>query len=694
MSDRTSLGWQTVSLFGYGITVSLCLGLVVAGAPAIAQLVPDNTLGAESSRVSPGQIREIPNERIEGGAIRGSSLFHSFQEFNVGEGRGVYFANPAGIETILSRVTGTNRSDIFGRLGVLGNADLFLLNPNGIVFGPNATLDIRGSFVATTADRFTFPGGETFSASDPQAAPLLSVNVTPGLQYGRLSRASGEALAPEAGTIVNQGNLSVGQNLTLGGENLALQGQLRAGQDLHLRATDTLQIRDSATLPFIANAGRHLRIQGNQSVDIFALNHPQSGLFSGGDIRLRSPNPVGADAHFFAGRSFRVERLDGRLAPLFSPNDPVIRARGDVSFQSYRGASLHIFAGGSVTVPGSISIRGTDTPENSIRERVRLSDGRSIVNINGSARPTLDIRAGMRDVGLPGTTGGTTGFNPDPPTITTNGTSANIRIGDIQNPGGTVFLTNQYRPNQTLPGGNIRVGTINTSQERFTPGLARGGNVAIDARESVDIAGEVNTSARAGDEDVAALENRAAATGGNIALFAEGNITTQTLNTSAEAVAQATEIRPNEAGSAEATAQGGNIVLRTENRSLGLVAPTGNIETETINTSATATAEADVSTEIPETDGGTVSGDLTAEASSGSVTLSTNIVTGNIDANSDINLGNILIRDLESSANAEASALASASTAYELDATIDENVGNGGTILVVHHSDYDRLGVG
>ncbi len=72
--------------------------------------------------------------------MRGCNLFHSFQEFNVDEGRGVYFSNPDNIVNILSRVTGDNISQILGTLGVLGNANLFLINPNGIVFGPNARL--------------------------------------------------------------------------------------------------------------------------------------------------------------------------------------------------------------------------------------------------------------------------------------------------------------------------------------------------------------------------------------------------------------------------------------------------------------------------------------------------------------------------------------------------------------------------
>jgi len=62
---------------------------------AIAQIIPDNTLGQESSRTVPDTINNLPSDRIEGGATRGSSLFHSFGEFNIGEGRGAYFGNPS-----------------------------------------------------------------------------------------------------------------------------------------------------------------------------------------------------------------------------------------------------------------------------------------------------------------------------------------------------------------------------------------------------------------------------------------------------------------------------------------------------------------------------------------------------------------------------------------------------------------------
>ncbi|MGB3650042.1 MAG: filamentous hemagglutinin N-terminal domain-containing protein, partial [Rivularia sp. (in: cyanobacteria)] len=91
-----------------------------------AQLIPDN-MGKESSTVNPSIERDL----IEGGAIRNNNLFHSFKEFNVNSNQKVYFSNPDNITNILTRVTGSNASKIFGTLGVNGNANLFLINPNG-----------------------------------------------------------------------------------------------------------------------------------------------------------------------------------------------------------------------------------------------------------------------------------------------------------------------------------------------------------------------------------------------------------------------------------------------------------------------------------------------------------------------------------------------------------------------------------
>ena len=140
-----------------------------------AEIVPDNSLETEKSTIrSNVLVKDAPADLIEGGAIRDNNLFHSFDQFNIDNGGRVYFANPDAIANILTRVTGNSISEILGTLGVDGAANLFLLNPNGIVFGENAALDVNGSFLATTADSHVFNNGFEYSASNPDIPPLLS----------------------------------------------------------------------------------------------------------------------------------------------------------------------------------------------------------------------------------------------------------------------------------------------------------------------------------------------------------------------------------------------------------------------------------------------------------------------------------------------------------------------------------------
>ena len=123
---------------------------------AFAQIVPDRTLGSENSVVRSDLVKGAIADYIEGGAIRDKNLFHSFSEFNLNATDRAYFAVPTGVENILTRVTGTDVSHIRGTLGVDGGANLFLLNPKGIIFDRQAQLDIQGSFLATTADSYIF----------------------------------------------------------------------------------------------------------------------------------------------------------------------------------------------------------------------------------------------------------------------------------------------------------------------------------------------------------------------------------------------------------------------------------------------------------------------------------------------------------------------------------------------------------
>ena len=90
---------------------------------------------------------------INGGETAGTNLFHSLRELSVKKEAGIIFNNDPIIQNIFARVTGGEASIIDGLLKTQGEANLFLINPVGIIFGENARLDIGGSFFGTTADK-------------------------------------------------------------------------------------------------------------------------------------------------------------------------------------------------------------------------------------------------------------------------------------------------------------------------------------------------------------------------------------------------------------------------------------------------------------------------------------------------------------------------------------------------------------
>ena len=516
--------WHTVIT----ITVTISATFISLVANSLAQNITlDGSLGKKETLTGPNyEIHQSLGKTV------GNNLFHSFGKFNLGTNESAIFHSTDNIHNILSRVTGSNPSSIDGLIRTLGkDVNLFLINPNGIIFGDNARLDVSGSFVASTADSFVFGDGIEFSATNPQAVPLLEIDLTPGLQYGKNHPSR---------TVKSTGNLTTGKDLKLFAGNLDLQGKLQAGRDLSLKA-DSIKVRDSVTNPFIAGAFNELSIIGKESIDIFALNHPNSGLFSGGDMMLASSNPVVGDIHFWSGGNFQIEKLDRSKGDLFSFYDPIIRSQGDVSFFAYQGASLHILAGGKVDIntavitnPDTIgeSINPTTTPN---LANVTLSDGTSLI-IDGSKKPTLDIRAGVDPavIGNPLGTLGDSGifFNSSivPVTSPNNNpvvTSADITIGDIVilASNGTVLLTNQYKPNSSLQGGDI---TVN-GDGVFGSGIdARGfqgdgSDVFLDSRSNINLIGSltnpfsgintsyINTSSNSGNA-------------GNINLFAKETI--------------------------------------------------------------------------------------------------------------------------------------------------------------------------
>ena len=297
---------------------------------AYAEIVPDNSLGSESSIVTPQSQREL----IEGGAIRDNNLFHSFSEFNINNGQQVYFANPDGITNILTRVTGNNVSEIFGTLGINGAANLFLLNPNGIIFGENAVLDVNGSFLATTANSYIFNNGFEYSASNPETPPLLTINLPLGLQFNSNSRGvevqgrgNNLILNPltfefifrnfrPKGLEVQRGNTLalIGGEINLKGGNLtAFQGRVELGSigeegTVFLNPTEAgftfnyqninnfndINLTDLASIDVSGDGGGNIQLQGKNItlLDNSAIISSTSGQNNGGTIKIAAADTL------------------------------------------------------------------------------------------------------------------------------------------------------------------------------------------------------------------------------------------------------------------------------------------------------------------------------------------------------------------------------------------------------------------
>jgi filamentous hemagglutinin family protein len=288
-----------------GWRLRLLASLIIGGAvtlpefSALAQIQPDSTLGANNSVVDSGvNINGRQGELIEGGLRRRANLYHSFDKFNVNENQRIYFNNPTGVDIILTRVTGNSPSNILGTLGVwdrtnntLGNADLFLINPNGIIFGSNSSLDLNGSFLATTAQSVIFEDGTQFSTLSPQIPQILTVSVPIGLQFGTTPGSivnQSQVLNPPIGLqglAVNQGRTLalIGGDLTLQGGGLtAPAGRIELGSVGGNSQVD-LQRSGKGWVLGYGNVQRFEDIHLNQRATVATVSE-----VGGGDIHLQA----------------------------------------------------------------------------------------------------------------------------------------------------------------------------------------------------------------------------------------------------------------------------------------------------------------------------------------------------------------------------------------------------------------------
>ncbi len=338
---------------------------------ALADIVPDSSLP------QPSRVRTARNQTvITAGTQRGGNLFHSFRQFSVTSGHTASFQGvDSDITNLLVRVTGGNRSRIDGVIEALqadrqiSNANLFLLNPNGIIFGDSASLRLGGSFVATTANSINFADGVQFSATDSQASSLLTVSVPVGLQFGDrpgeivnqsravLRTATGIPVLDESGFLIRGLSVNASQTLALIGGNIALGaesrirtegGRVEIGSVAAVGTVDLVPIKRGWDF-------RYDSIQNFGDVNLFDSSQVDTSGTAAGAIQIR-------------GRQVSFQ-------------EPFASLRADTSTQV--GGNIEVTATDSIEITGILSGIVTSTEAGGRAGDIRLSAQRLILQEGG-----------------------------------------------------------------------------------------------------------------------------------------------------------------------------------------------------------------------------------------------------------------------------------------------------------------------
>jgi filamentous hemagglutinin family protein len=212
------------------------IGIISISPIARAQTYqPSNRIPvADNSRIGT-QVVETTNKNftITGGVNLGQNLLHSFTDFSVPTDGAATFDNSLGKQSIITRVTGRDFSDINGLVNTQG-ANFFLLNPNGIVFGTNAQLNVGQTFVGSTANGIDLVdgGGNTFNFLTNQSKDAQLLTINPNALFNVSSLNMGATL-PSSQGIVNYGTIAPSndnQYVGLIGGNVTLDGQYGGGK--------------------------------------------------------------------------------------------------------------------------------------------------------------------------------------------------------------------------------------------------------------------------------------------------------------------------------------------------------------------------------------------------------------------------------------------------------------------------------
>lgn len=231
------------------------LSLVLGSPAALAQIVTDGTVGPAVSLNGP----EV-TIGAELGTTRGGNLFHSFQRFDIPTGQRATFTGPDQIQNVIGRVTGGQTSQIDGTLrSTVGQADVYLINPAGVVMGPNARFDVPAALHLSTADELLFSDGSRYSARDPANSTLTMAMPE---SFGFLS--------PQPASLTIQGSqleLKPGKTATLtaGDVNLSGTGERRAmlkapGGEIRIEAVGDISTEVPVATPSQAPGGGQLAL--------------------------------------------------------------------------------------------------------------------------------------------------------------------------------------------------------------------------------------------------------------------------------------------------------------------------------------------------------------------------------------------------------------------------------------------------
>lgn len=470
MSDNQSNQCYQLRLWSYAAILGVC---AFSGDAALAEMVTDNTLGTESSIVTPQLINNQTINQIDGGAIRGTNLFHSFEQFSIPTGSTAYFNNTANIQNIISRVTGNSISNIDGVLRANGNANLFLLNPNGIVFGPNASLNIGGSFVASTASSLDFADGTKFSATAPQATPLLTVSVPTGLQFQATAATIRNQSQASPGGARNSLNAPVGlqvgngKTLALIGGDLSLEGGNLTAKEGRIELASVAA--NSLVSLNVINQGWSLgyqNVQNFQNIQIIGRNQIPSYVDTSGE-----------GAGYIQIQGGRLLLTGGAIV---LANTLGSKAGGDLTVNASESVEL-------IGFPASlraISLGSGDAGNLTVTTgKLIVRDGAQVIVSNSGSGKTGKLTVNAADsVEL------ISGFRLQAPVSgfifsgLFNATASGGNADDI------IINTRKL-----IVQGGARVTTQSTgtlsASRRFIPATGNGGNVIVNASESVELIG-------------------------------------------------------------------------------------------------------------------------------------------------------------------------------------------------------------